>query len=105
MIDLLRAVGNVRLRFTWEGGPYIDVHEVGWTAAEVINVWDGDKGEPGIPVTQAAFAEAVDRWIDTYREDLTPLQSRAALEHDVIANWRLTATRNTRGGRLRSERA
>ena len=99
--DYYRKLGTVRLRFEWSGGPYIDVHEVGWSAAEVINVWDYEKGAPTVPVTNAGLRRAADQWVETYGDHGTPLACMAALEHDVMTHWRMTAHVNTKGGRVR----
>jgi hypothetical protein len=100
MHDYYRTLGTVRLRFVWAGGPYIDVHEVGWSAAEVINVWDYAKNEPTIEQTDAALRAECERWITTYGDAETPLACMAALEHDVMEHWRMTAHPNTRGGKV-----
>lgn len=100
MNDYIRTVGSVRLRFVWSGGPYIDVHEVGYSAVEVINVWDYAKNESRIPKTNAAMREKCNEWVDTYGDHETPLACAAALEHDVINHWRLIQQPNTRGGRV-----
>lgn len=100
--DYYRTLGEIRLRFEWRGGPYIDVHEVGWSTAEVINVWDYEKNEPKVPVTNAGLKKAAEEWVTTYSDQETPLACMAALEHDVINHWRLTAHPNTRGGKVKA---
>lgn len=97
--DYYRKLGTVRLRFEWSGGPYIDVHEVGYTAVEVINVWDSATNKPTVPVTNAGLREAADKWVETYGDQETPLACMAALEHDVINHWRLIQKPNTMGRR------
>lgn len=99
--DYYRKLGTVELRFEWRGGPYIDVHEKGYTAVEVINVWDYTKNEPIVPVTNAGLRKAADNWVETYGDHSTPLACMAALEHDVINHWRLIQRPNKKGGRVR----
>lgn len=98
--DYYRKLGTVRLRFVWSGGPYIDVHEVGYTAVEVIHVWDHLNHQPTVPVTNAGLRKAADNWVETYGGHETPLACMAALEHDVISHWRISQRPNQRGGRV-----
>jgi hypothetical protein len=76
------------------------VHEVGYSASEVINVWDAARRQPRIERTNAAMRQECNRWVDTYADQETPLACQAALEHDVREHWRLVSHPNTRGGRV-----
>lgn len=98
--DYYRKLGTVELRFEWSCGPYITVHEKGFTGVEVINVWDSRTNKPTIPCTGPGLRQAADEWVETYGDQPTPLACMAALEHDVINHWRLIQKPNPRGGRV-----
>jgi hypothetical protein len=86
-VIVYRIVNDVRLRFVWAGGPYIEVNRVGRPASEVINVWDIEKNKPLIEVTQKAFGRRVNDWVNYYAGHETLQENLDALEHDVPANW------------------
>jgi hypothetical protein len=57
--------------FQWHGGEYIEIgttDEMGFTALDVINVWDYRAGAPRIARTLEAFQERCDEWISVDRE-------------------------------------
>lgn len=87
-ITVYVAVNTViSIKAEWHGGAYVDLMWNG-PAHEVINVWDDATGKPKIPLTTEALTETVNRWMDTYREDLSPADSREALMHDILNHWR-----------------
>lgn len=52
--------------FQWHGGEYIEIgymDEMGFTAHDVINVWDHEHGRPSMPRELGAFQARCDRWI------------------------------------------
>ena len=73
-----RQVQGHRLRFTWEGGEYIDIAFGLEHPHDVINVWDVD--QPRYYPDAAGLVEAIDAWV-------------ADLEPGEIQNYR-EATRH-----------
>lgn len=83
MLFVLEEMG---WRFEWDGGEFIEIFSnipdipnqeqalwinnqtmrpEGWYSTDVnINVWDYDKGEPRISMTELAFRQEIKRWLD-----------------------------------------
>lgn len=82
MQTTMTVKNGLRLGFSWEGGPYIDVC-IGQNYGhpkEVINVWNYETGKPELEFTRDAFRAKIKEWMDDYGRD--------DLYHDVTENWR-----------------
>lgn len=55
------------LTFKWDGDSYIDVFQPGqWYPISSINVWDYEKEQPRIAITQEVFESECRRWLEAH---------------------------------------